>query len=373
MLKQFAFLLLTALLTLNGFAQRPEWEKRPISYLQLPAMPVSPMANKYQLTVFLDSDNRAANMYQQRQQLLQSINTTNAMLAQQGQMTQPIPMDNNYYPVPRDAQAIQAALQLNGCQWENTAPQFKVNVNVSGFYPISQQLRTEEYRNANGTLSFRYYFMVSYSYKISYQVLDGKGNMAREGVINGSDAPQYKSTMAFPNQYELESWWSFPNNRNGFYMVCDNEAYQNIIPRAVYQLNSELGFTVINDKLEVANFKSDAYGDLQSAFGNATMGYNLLVSDKAKAMDYIFQAIQAWESAVAEFDADNKGRISEHMVVSLYVNLVLGYCYTENWNKANFYIAKLESLQKEEYKKKIAESVAIERDYERRAIANSMQ
>jgi hypothetical protein len=373
MLKKCTILLLTSFLVINIFAQRPEWEKMPITYLQLPSMPVSPMANKYQLNVVLDSDNNTANMYQQRQQLLQSINNTNALLAQQGRMPEPIPNDNNYYPQMRDMQTVRSAMQLNGCQQVQSSPQFIVKVNVSGFYPVNQQLKSSTVSTGNG-MAYRYYFDVYFVYKISYQVFDGNGNLIRESIVYGTDKPQYKSTMAFPNQYELENWWSYQLNRNQFYVGCDNESYQQALTMANRQLNSELGFTTINEKIEVANFKDAAYADLQAAFGNASMGYNYLVSDKTKAKDYISQAIIGWEGALSESNMTEKhARINEHVTISLYINLAIAYTYAENWDKANFYIIKLKSLGKEEYKKKIEETINIEMDYEKRFKANISQ
>jgi len=335
MSKKIPLLALTWFLVINIFAQRPEWEKMPITYLQLPSMPVSPMANKYQLNVVLGN--------------------------------------YDYYPQSRDIQSIKAGLQLNGCQQVSVSPQFKLNVNLVGFSLVNQQMRMFTIASPTGNIP-RFCYDVSYVYKISYQVLDGNGNPIRDGIIYGSETPEVRSTMAFPNQYELEIWWSYPLNRNDFYSGCENEAFQHAIYRAGQQLNSELGFNTINTKVEVANFKESAYADLQAAFGNVTMGYNLLVNNKTQAIDYISQGIQGWEGALSEFNGTDKhARIDERVAVALYVNLVLAYCYIENWDKSNLYIAKLKSLEKEEYKKKIAETIDIEMDYERRAKANITQ
>jgi hypothetical protein len=342
MLKRIITILAALFSLFNVLAQRPDWEKMPISYLQLPSMPVVPMANKYQFNVvFGNSDNYN---------------------------------NNNYYPQQRDVQAVSGALQLNGCQQVANSPQFKLQINIAGFSVVNQQMRTTNVTSPSGAIQYRFYFDVFYVFKISYQVFDGNGNQVRSGVINGSDSPQYKSTMSFPNQYELENWWSYPMNRNQFLLSCDNDSYQQAMFRANQQLNSELGFTIINEKLEVANLKGSEYADLQAAFGNAGMGYNYLVTDKTKAIDYLNQATQGWEGALSEFNGtDKNARINEHIAVGLYANLALAYCYAENWDKSNFYIAKLKSLEKEEYKKKVAETIAIEMDYEQRFRANVTQ
>lgn len=374
MFKKITLLFCALFLGFMSIAQKADWEKMPVSYTQLPSKPVIPMAKKYSVEVVMDSENLVKNMTDERTALVESITKTNALLAKQGKAPQYFPADNNYYPVNRDMQAVKSGTKLDGCQEVSSGQEFAVKLNVSGFNVVGTKL-VEKSETVNGVSKKSYTYEVSYVYKIAYQVLDATGTVIREEIVKDSETPIKKSTQSFETAYLLESWWGATTSKSPFLTQCDNDAYAKSMKAAKKQLNDELGYPVRVFKLDVATNKDAAYTDLQTAFSEASMGYNYLSTDKAKAVEYLQKAVTIWEKALAESDlVTKKARINENITGALYANLAVAYCFLENWEKCNHSLVKLKSMDKGgALKNKLEEDELFKNDYEARIRANAVQ
>jgi hypothetical protein len=384
MLKKFTLLAVAASAAFSVFAQKPDWEKVETVYTQLPSKPASPMAKKYTMDIIMDSDGLEANKASDREALIQSITTTNAILAKQGKATQPYPKEEEiYYNVVRDPNSIKGALKLDGCQIVSAAPEFSVKVKVSGFDIIGTALLTTERSKAVAATAttaavpatYNYGYDVKYTYKFGYELSDASGTVVREELIAGTDVALSKKTKTFTSIQALEAWWLSLDCKTTFKSVCDNEAYRNSLSLTQKQLNSELGYVVKTVKLNVATMKDAAvYADIVAAFSDASMGYNYLSADKKKADDYILKSVAAWEKAVKEYDpAAKKQRISDDVAGALYANLAIAYCLLEDWPQCNHNLVKLKAMDKGgKLKNRLEDADAFKADYEARVKANKV-
>lgn len=384
MFKKFTLVALAACSTFSVFAQKPDWEKVEAVYTQLPSKPSSPMAKKYTIEIIMDADGLEANKTTDREALIQSITATNAILVKQGKPTQPYPKaEDVYYNVVRDPNSIKGALKLDGCQIVSAAPEFSLKIKVTGFEIVGTTLNTTEKTKAvlaTATTpyiapTYNYAYDVRYTYKMSYVLSDASGTVIREEIITGTDAPTLKRTKTFASVPALDAWWVSAECKTSFKSVCDNEAYKNSLTLAHDQLNSELGYVVKTIKLNVATMKdAEVYGDIITAFSDASMGYNYLSADKNKANDYILKSVAVWEKAAKEYDpAAKKQRISDDVAGAMYANLAVAYCFLEDWPQCNHYLVKLKAMDKGgKLKNKLEDADAFKADYEARVKANKV-
>jgi len=384
MFKNFTLVALATCSAFSAFAQKPDWEKVEAVYTQLPSKPTAPMAKKYSIEIIMDSDGLEASKATDRELLIQSISTTNALLVKQGKPTEPYPRaEEVYYNIVRDPNSIKGSLKLDGCQIVSAAPEFSLKIKVSGFEIVGTTLNSSERTRAvlatattaGIPATYNHVYDVRYTYKMSYVLMDASGVVVREEFITGTDVPMTKRTKTFTSAYALEVWWVSQECKTSFKSVCDNEAYKNSLTLAHNQLNSELGYEVKTIKLNVATMKDgEAYADLIAAFSDASMGYNYLSADKTKANDYILKAAAAWEKAVKEHNpAAKKQRISDELAGAMYANLAVAYCFLEDWPLCNYNIVKLKSMDKGgKLTHKLEEADVFKLDYEARAKANKV-
>ncbi|ABG60927.1 hypothetical protein [Cytophaga hutchinsonii] len=375
MLKKITILSVAILSIFSGFAQKADWEKVDVTYTRLPLKPVSPMAKKYSLEINMDSDGIAKNRIETRDALVKSVTNTNALLVKQGKTPQPYPDDYDYYPADRTPTSIKTALKIDGCQEVQSAAEFSIKLNVSGFDFTGNKVVSSNQSTSTGTVKV-YGYEVGYVYKVTYQVYDAAGTLVREEVLGGTDKPRTKKTKTFPTEAELESWWTYTDEAKAFKATCDNDAYSNAISVSKNQLNSEFGYSVKTVKFDVATAKDAAvYGDIISAYTEASMGYNYLSTDKAKAKDYLLKAVAIWEKALKESNlTDKKARINENITNALHVNLAAAYCFLEDWPQSNHNLVKLKSADLGGgLKNKLEDAEAFKKDYEARVKANIVE
>jgi hypothetical protein len=377
MFKKITLVALAACSAFSVFAQKPDWEKVEAVYTRLPLKPIAPLAKKYTMEVVLDCDNITKEKVANRDALIQSVTTTNALLVKQGKPAQPYPEDGNYYPVERTVQSIKTALKLDGCQEVTSAPEFTVKVKVSGFDFVQTTLKESTLSTTtttNGTSTKQHWYDISFVYKVSYEIISPSGEVVRDEVLAGTDkVSKVESTKRFNSQWELESWWNSATGK-AQKVTYDNDAYKRAMSECNAQLNSELGYTVITTKLNVATMKDAEYADIIAAFGDASMGYNYLSADKAKASDYLLKCVAVWEKAVKEHDpAAKKQRINEDVLGALYANLAVAYCFLEDWAQCNHNMVKLKAMDKGgKLTHKLQEAEEFKKDYEARVKANKV-
>ena len=394
MFKKIILVALAVCSVFSAFAQKPDWEKVEAIYTRLPLKPASPMAKKYTIEIVMDSDGLEANKASDREALMQSITTTNALLMKQGKPAQPYPRSEEvYYNVVRDTNSIKAALKLEGCQIVPAAPEFSLKIKISGF-DLSATLITIEMTRAVAAVTaksatastpavpargaipatYNYLYEARFMYKMAYVLSDASGSVVREEIIPGTDAVTIKKTKQFASVYELDNYWVSQECRTGFKSVCDNDSYKKSLSLTYNTLNSDLGYEVKTIKLNVATMKDAQYADIIAAFADASMGYNYLSADKKKADDYILKAVAAWEKAAKEYNpATKKQRISDDVAGAMYANLAVAYCFLEDWTQCNHNLVKLKAMDKGgKLKNKLEDADAFKADYEARVKANKV-
>lgn len=374
MFKKFTLVALAACSAFSVFAQKPDWEKVDAVYTRLPLRPTAPMAKKYTMDIVMDCEGTAASRAADRQALINSVTATNAILVKQGKPAQPYPEDNAYYPVERNGQSVKTALKLDGCQEVTSAPEFALKIKVAGFEFVNTTLK-DKTNVVNGVTSKVFYYEVTYTYKVSYELTNAAGEMVRDEVLAGTDKPfKAGETKTFASQYQLEAWWN-SSEAKSTKINFDNDAFKYAMANCKNQLNSDLGYTVITKTLNVATMKDAAvYADIIAAFTDASMGYNYLSADKSKANDYLLKSVAVWEKAAKEYDpAAKKQRISDDVAGAMYANLAVAYCFLEDWAQCNHNLVKLKSMDKSgKLTHKLEEAEAFKADYEARVKANKV-
>lgn len=362
--------------SLISMAQKANWEKVTMSYIQLPLKPVAPMAKKYTMEVIMDAEGVQQGVRNSRQELINSITQTNQVLAKQGKPQQIIPTDDSYYAVTRDGNAFKTAIKLEGCTEVTSGTEFSVVVKVVGFNLTNVSLKQAS-SVVNGVSTPNYSYNVSASYIVKYEVYDAANSMVRQETVAATNSPTTKTTRTFLSQYELEAYWATQANKNAFLSQMDNDLHNNAVSATRNQLNSELGFPTKEKKIDLATFddtKEFTYGELRQAYTDASMGFNYLSKDKNKAFEYLRKAVAVWEKEVATANPDDKkARINENIQQALWINLAKAHFFLEDWDKANEYIVRLQSADKSGgVRKKLEEVEDFKEEYEARVKANKI-
>jgi|GEM_PF-2037403 len=334
-----------ALLAPEVYSQRPDWDKVAVTYMQPPLMPVSPMAKKYFMQVYMNhTDLYNSNSY-----------------------------SSNYTPIVRTVDADNPIIRIVGCtQISDSIPDFTVLVTFLGF-KITNVNPNTSYIISNGVSVPQFKYIISYYNVVSVQIINANGGIVRQYVVKDSDRILSRTSPVFNSRMDADNWWNNSYTSAGFLQSCDNEAYQHSLKCAQLQLNDELGYQVKTIYVDVATVKKEPeYTDLTQAFGNVSRGYDLLSSDKERASDYILKAISAWEQALTESDLTNKkARINEHITASLYENLAVAYCFIQEWDLSQKNILKLEQFDiGGSLKNKINKAELFKADYMARINAN---
>lgn len=377
MLQKIKLLAIVFLAAVSVSAQKADWKKVGATYTRLPMKPASPMAKKYSLEVIMDSDGLLKTKVNNRVELTESISKTNALLVRQGKTPQDYPVDYDYYPVERAPQSIKTSLKLDGCQEVTAAPEFSVKLLVSGFNFMGNKLANVT-QTINGVSTKAFAYDVTYVYKITYQVYDASGTLIREEILGGTDKVRTKrSSQSFLTEAELDGWWQYSDDaKKSFKVTCDNDAFSSAIAACKKQLNSELGYSVVTEELDVATAKdAGVYAEFIAAYTDASMGYNYLSTDKSKAKDYLLKATTVWEKELKNSNmTDKKARINAHMTAAIHANLAEAYCFLEDWAQCNDNLVKLKTMDLGGGEsKKVEEFEKFKTDYEARVKANIVQ
>lgn len=227
--------------SITCFAQKANWEKVTMSYVQLPLKPVAPMAKKYTMEVIMDAEGVQQGVRNSRQELINSVTQTNQILAKQGKPQQIIPTDDNYYAVTRDGNAFKTAIKLDNCTEVTSGNEFSVVVKVVGFNLTSVALKQGN-ATVNGVTTPNYCYNVTASYIVKYEVYDAANSMVRQETVSATNSPSAKTTKTFLSQYELDAYWNTQTNKNAFLVQMDDELHNRAVAATNRQLDSELGF-----------------------------------------------------------------------------------------------------------------------------------
>ncbi len=343
MLKRIILALCIAGFFKIGFAQHPDWDKVDVTYLQLPLMPVSPMAKNYSMQVYSNQNTNS---------------------------------NTGYIPINRSVNTVASQLTIAGCTpVTTTLPDFTVLVMFSGFQ-ITSATPQSNYTVINGAAKYQYFYQISYLNAVTVQVVDGNGTMVRQFTVNNTDKILSRTSPYFNSSVDANNWF-YNNYLNAyFFQSCDNEAYQRAVTNTQNQLNNELGYLVKTIHVEVAGMKNKPeYNDLNQAFTTVSSGYDLLSSNKDKAFDNILQATLIWEKALLESNmTDKKARINDHITEALYENLAVGYCFLEQWDLSQQNLQKLAQLNiGGSLENKIKKAQELKSDYMMRVTASKLK
>jgi hypothetical protein len=344
MLKRILLTLFAIALFVPSYSQHPDWDKVAVTYMQPPLMPVSPMAKKYFMQVYMNhTDLYNTNSY-----------------------------STNYTPIVRTVDADNPILRIAGCtQISDSIPDFTVLVTFLGF-KITNINPNTSYIISNGVSVPQCKYIISYYNVVSVQIINANGGIVRQYVVTDSDRILSRTSPVFNSRMDADNWWNNSYTSSGFLQSCDNEAYQHSLKCAQLQLNNELGYQVKTIYVDVATVKKPEYADLTDAFSNVSRGYDLLSSNKERASDYVLKAISIWENALQESNLTNKkARINEHITASLYENLAVAYCFMEEWELSQNNILKLGQFDVGgSLKNKINKAELFKADYMARINAN---
>ena len=109
-------------------------------------------------------------------------------------------------------------------------------------------------------------------------------------------------------------------------------------------LNSKYGFATATRKSVIYTIKPKKfeYPEYQTAFEKAMSFYNTIKYPEQDLSASMKEAIALWENAISQYvPNDNKARINEDVVRATYYNLVEGYLWVKDFDKANSYLNKL--------------------------------
>lgn len=139
-------------------------------------------------------------------------------------------------------------------------------------------------------------------------------------------------------------------------------------------LNNKFGFanTTRNTVIYTIKSKKFEYPEYQLAFEKAMSFYNTLKYRDQDLSNSMKEAIAIWETAVSQYvPNDNKARIDEDVVRATYYNLVEGYIWLKDYDKANLYLTKLFAFKlRDSEKTEIDAYKAFINDQKERYLAN---
>jgi hypothetical protein len=373
MINKFTFAFFLLLVT-NAFSQKANWEKVYFKYHNLPASPVKPLANTYELSVITDVDGLRKKLIEDRLALENSIMQTNQLLLKQNKPMINPPLDDNYYSIERKSNEIESLINIQGCT-KSYNSQFSIVVKCRGFEYLGNVIKSKKIKENNIEIT-KYYNEISFKNKVVYQVFEATGTMVKEAIVNGSDNVKTRNqTQLFNTYQEAEAWFLTGTNKKDLIEADDNRSNQEVFSELNRQLNSDYGYSINGVRLSIATAddnKLNKYPDFREAYQHAVMGYNYLETDKAKAKEYLSKAIALWEKALKESNlTSKKARINSNFTGALLINLVLAYTFLEDFDKVQEYRIRTKTLDLSGgAENKLEEINRVSLDYQKRCLAN---
>ena len=233
-----------------------------------------------------------------------------------------------------------------------------VTASVGAFDCIKPQLKTvtkamTHIVNGKSTPYNQNYYHWETSYK---QPMSVKVEVPGRGVVFNQGIEQF-------NQYTLLS-----TPETDQYPQMDPNSYVVTLQDKIMADNMKYINQLVNDKYGFAKFKrtttlynvkpkgDNNYDDYQSAYENATAGYNMLASDAAGGKAKMKTAIANWEKALEEYKpGEKKARINDDVMISTRINLAEAYMWTDDYVKADEQLIKINSLDPSRHQRKWAE------------------
>ncbi|MDQ3111430.1 MAG: hypothetical protein M3R17_16205 [Bacteroidota bacterium] len=250
-----------------------------------------------------------------------------------------------------------------------------ITVTMYGFDCIQPHLVTEQ-KNMTRTVEGKqqpytstfYHYETSYKHPMSVKVeAPGKGVIFTQVIDAFNQFVVVKTAQSenkLPVNFDPVAYVQNLEEK----ALTDNLKYINDL------VNDKYGFARITRKTVLNNVESKKmnYDEFQAAFDNASVGYNMLATDKAGATAKIWLAINAWEKALLESNpADKKARIDAGVTMATRFNLVDAYMMIGDYTNAGAQLDKINSAEPD--KKERARSAELKlmlEDLKVRAAAN---
>ncbi len=191
--------------------------------------------------------------------------------------------------------------------------------------PVSTTTQVKYYDNASKTYQTKNVTTVTISakYPISLEVVDKvSGKVLLNTIIGGE----------------------FVGFNNSTQSVIEADLLNGNFKKLSSLLNSKYGYATETRKTIIYTIKPKKfeYPEYQSAFEKAMSFYNTLKYTDQDLSANLKEAIALWEKALTEYvPNDSKVRIDEDVVRATYYNLVEGYLWLNDYDKANSYLTKL--------------------------------
>lgn len=212
----------------------------------------------------------------------------------------------------------------------------QIEVHLFGFENEDPIAEKKEYKEVNtktkqSSTYYKTWWSIRYRHNMSLRAA------LPNGTILFDEVPQSISDYkTFTSPEEKRSHPS--TNANTYIENLQTKSVEDNMATIQWVLNDKLGTTTQKRDVEIVYVKNNKgdYDDLENAMFDAKEGLSMLTSREDDAKAKLQSAIEAWESALAEGDMDDKkARINKKVIPDLYKNLLLTCAMVGDFDKAD--------------------------------------
>lgn len=224
-------------------------------------------------------------------------------------------------------------IKLNGFGDGTDGVQIKID--FKGFEYMEPEAAVVDVENYNPQTKEKFYtkqtqFVTKYRHPTTVQVTANNVNLL-SGVFQQTGAYQSKITGSKPSRIQIEK-----------------QEVETILKDINAYLNDQYGYTELNRNvvLYYVKNKKGEYDDIEKAKNFAQSGYKNYTVNQTEAVKDIQNAIALWEKTITEVNYDDsKARIDEKVGVALLKNLIFATIITNEFDKADKYLADFKKLR----------------------------
>lgn len=226
----------------------------------------------------------------------------------------------------------------------------QIIVTLKGFEKGNAQVKgkTTKSKNSNGeTVSTTvYYGAVQGKHAVHIQVITPTGEMIMDEIAVGSGGFSTKNTKQFKTRQEAQNLI----NQSSFLRAYEDELMRKNMQKVGNMLDNRFGYPIKSRKAYVRLFyhKKMSYPEYQTAYENVLLAYPKLndLGQRAEVLQYASKAIESWENAMRESAPDDKkARINKKVSRFTCLMLAEAHMWSDNFAKAEEYIAKMKVLK----------------------------
>lgn len=224
-------------------------------------------------------------------------------------------------------------IKLNGFGEATDGVQIKID--FKGFEYMEPVAAVVDVENYNPQTKEKFYtkqtqFVTKYRHPTTVQVTANNANLL-SGVFQQTGAYQSKITGSKPSRIQIEK-----------------QEVETILKDINAYLNDQYGYTELNRNvvLYYVKNKKGEYDDIEKAKNFAQSGYKNYAVNQTEAVKDIHNAIAIWEKTITEVNyEDSKARIDEKVGTALLKNLIFATIITNEFDKADKYLADFKKLR----------------------------